>query len=108
MIEPVIDQINSDFYRIKVPLPEISLKYINSYVIKNDNRSLIIDTGLNRRECQEAMQAGLKKIGVTLEKTDFFITHLHTDHIGLVKRLRTHKNKIYLSNIEIFLKSFLR
>jgi len=44
----------------------------------------VIDTGLNRKECLEAMETGLREIKVDLGKTDFFITHLHADHFGLV------------------------
>ena len=87
-------------FRLKIPLPESPLKYLNSFVIKGPDRSLIIDTGLNRGECLEAMQDGLGRLGIDLKSTDIFITHLHADHFGLVTRLATDTTQIYFSRPE--------
>ena len=43
------------------------------------------------------MQTGLKELGVDLRKTDFFITHLHADHLGLVSNLATDTSTIYFN-----------
>jgi glyoxylase-like metal-dependent hydrolase (beta-lactamase superfamily II) len=69
-------------------------------VIKGDSKSLIIDTGLNRTECLEAMRTGLGTIGVDLEAADIFITHLHADHFGLVTKLATDTSQVYFSRPE--------
>ena len=81
------EEIFPGLYRIKIPLPESPLKYLNSYVIKSDDKNLIIDTGFNRKECLDAMNNGLKEINVDLADCDFFITHLHADHFGLIAKL---------------------
>jgi glyoxylase-like metal-dependent hydrolase (beta-lactamase superfamily II) len=94
------EEIYPDLYRLEIPLPESPLKYLNSYVLKSPDRNLIIDTGLNRRECLEAMQAGLAKLSVDLERTDIFITHLHADHFGLVNKLAKDSNRIFFSRPE--------
>ena len=73
-----------NLYRIEIPLPKNPLKALNSYLIKGDGRFLIIDTGMNREECQNAMFTALEELKVDLKKTDFFITHIHADHLGLV------------------------
>jgi len=86
-----------NLFRIKIPLPESPLKYLNSYIIKGPARSLIIDTGLNRKECLEAMQKGLDTLGIDLSKSDIFITHLHADHFGLVSELATDSTNILFS-----------
>ena len=85
----MIEEIASDFYRIEIPLPDTLLKSVNSYVIKDRQRNLIIDTGMYNDECFNAMQAALKKLDVDLTKTDFFITHAHGDHIGLVTQINS-------------------
>ena len=94
------EEILPGLFRLKIPLPESPLKYLNSYVIKGASKSLIIDTGLNRKECLEAMQKGLRTIGVDLEAADIFITHLHADHFGLVTRLAADSSQIFFSRPE--------
>jgi len=91
------EEILPGLHRIKIPLPESPLKYLNSYVIKADGRNLIIDTGFNRNECFEAMKNGLREIKADLADCDFFITHLHADHFGLIARLVTKTSRIYFS-----------
>ena len=94
------EEILPNLFRLKIPLPDSPLKYLNSYVIKGTDRNLIIDTGLNRRECLEAMQAGLSTIGIDLKASDIFITHLHADHFGLVTKLATDTSHVYFSRPE--------
>ena len=91
------EEVHPNLFRIQIPLPESPLKYLNSYVIKDHSRSLIIDTGLNRQECLDAMQTGLDKLEIDLAKSDIFITHLHADHFGLVSKLVTDSTNIYFS-----------
>jgi len=91
----MIEEILPDLYRIEVPLPGNPLKAINSYVIKDHDRSLIIDTGMNRDVCLNAMTDGLKALKVDTRKADFLITHFHADHSGLVASLATDTSKIY-------------
>ena len=93
----MIEEILGDLYKLEIPLPGNPLKSVNSYVIKTSDRNLIIDTGMNRRECMNAMELGLKKLGVNIKKTDFFITHLHADHLGLTPSIASVTSKIYFS-----------
>jgi len=94
------EEILPNLFRIKIPLPESPLKYLNSYVVRNSKKNLIIDTGLNRKECLEAMQNGLQKLGVELGQSDIFITHLHADHFGLVTKLASDSSDILFSRPE--------
>lgn len=98
MVEKIFDQ--PEIYLIHVPLPENPLKALNSYVIKTKERNLVIDTGFNRIECYEALKAGLLELDVNIENTDFFITHLHGDHSGLVNKIASDKSRIYMSSID--------
>jgi len=93
----MVEEVLPNLYKIEIPLPKSPLKSLNSYVIRDAERHLIIDTGWNQEECLEAMQAGLGKLGVDLRETDFFITHLHADHFGLLSSLVTETSKIYFN-----------
>ena len=93
----MIEEILPNLFKIEIPLPGSPLKSINSYVIEGTERDLIVDTGMNREECLKAMQAGLTELGIDLRKTDFFITHMHADHLGLVLNLVADGAKIYFN-----------
>jgi glyoxylase-like metal-dependent hydrolase (beta-lactamase superfamily II) len=95
----VVELVAPALYRIEVPLPGNPLKSINSYLIKG-NRNLIVDTGMQRPECQDALQAGLNELEVDLGRTDFFITHLHADHLGLVTAFASKSSRVYFNEPE--------
>lgn len=96
----MVKQIRASLYAIEVPLPNSPLKTLNAYVVKDDNRNLIIDTGFNRTVCYDAMRQGLAELDVDLNKTDFMLTHMHADHTGLVARLATESSKVFFSRID--------
>jgi glyoxylase-like metal-dependent hydrolase (beta-lactamase superfamily II) len=85
---------------VDIPIPDNPLKAVNSYFIKAKDRNLIIDTGMSRAVCLESMQAAIKTLDIDLERTDFFITHDHIDHIGLVGKLIAPMAKCYLNRTE--------
>jgi glyoxylase-like metal-dependent hydrolase (beta-lactamase superfamily II) len=92
------EEIFPNLFREEIPLPQNPLRAINSYVIRGDGRFLMIDTGMNRPECLQAMEAYIKEVGVDLNRTDFFITHLHADHLGLVSELAQPSSKVYFNH----------
>lgn len=96
----MIEEVLSNLYRMEIPLPGSPLKTLNSYLIKSPERSLIIDTGWNRDECHNEMLSSLGKLNVDLNQVDFFITHVHPDHIGLVARLFTTNSAVYFNGLE--------
>ena len=96
----MIEEIQPSFFRVEVPLPNSPLKFLNSYVIRSSDRNLIVDTGLNRKECLDAMNLGLKQLDIDLARTDFFITHLHADHFGLVSKLATSTIQVFFNRPE--------
>jgi glyoxylase-like metal-dependent hydrolase (beta-lactamase superfamily II) len=102
------EEILPNLYRIEIPLPQSPLKALNSYLIKAQGRFLIIDTGMNREECMREMSSSLQRLHVDLNKTDFFITHFHVDHIGLVANFATDTSKVYLNQKEAHLLNFGR
>ena len=93
----MIEEIRPNLFKIEVVLPASPLKSLNAYLIKGQDRHLLIDTGFNRQECLEDLTNGLTKIGVNLAETDFFLTHLHADHTGLVSVLADPTARVYCS-----------
>jgi Zn-dependent hydrolases, including glyoxylases len=95
------EQILLNLYKIEVPLPQNPLQAINSYVIKDQGQSLIIDTGQNREECMNILSSGLNELDVDLKRADFFITHFHSDHLGLISSLATDTSTIYFNQPDV-------
>ena len=98
--ELIIEQVADGIHRLEVPLPNNPLKSVNVYILKSDGRDLIVDTGMNRPECQTVVDAGLAELNVDLDKADLFITHLHADHVGLVSHLSRESSTVYFNQIE--------
>jgi glyoxylase-like metal-dependent hydrolase (beta-lactamase superfamily II) len=96
----MLEEVFPDIHRIEVPLPRNPLRSINAYVIRGGNRFLMVDTGMNRPECLDAIRASLEALSVDLSRTDIFITHSHSDHIGLVSALATEGSHVFLNPIE--------
>jgi glyoxylase-like metal-dependent hydrolase (beta-lactamase superfamily II) len=96
----MIETIQPGLFRLEIPLPGNPLKAVNSYIFKAPDRNLIIDTGMNRQECLDAMRAGLKELDIDLSVTDLFITHMHADHSGLISHLATETSKVFCSQID--------
>lgn len=92
-----VQEVLPSLYRIEVPLPGSPLKALNSYVVKGGDRTLVIDTGWNREECITTMRLGLEALGVSLQQVDFFVTHYHADHWGMIGELTSDTAKVYAS-----------
>jgi glyoxylase-like metal-dependent hydrolase (beta-lactamase superfamily II) len=96
----MIEEISEDLYRIELVLPRNYPKSVNAYVVRDAERSLVIDAGLQVDKCVEAMQAAMKKLGVNAAKADLFLTHCHGDHIGFAARLIKAGSAVYINRLE--------
>jgi glyoxylase-like metal-dependent hydrolase (beta-lactamase superfamily II) len=93
----MVETVFPDLFRIEVPLPGNPLKSVNSYVVRGLSRNLVVDTGMSRPECHDALKAGLEELGIDERRTDFFITHFHADHLGLVSAFAAESSLVFLN-----------
>jgi len=96
----MIEEIFPGIYRIEVPLPDNPLQSVNSYLLKGEEKDLLVDTGMNKEECRAALLFALQELGANMEKIDIFITHIHHDHFGLAMSLNLNGAKIYMNALE--------
>jgi glyoxylase-like metal-dependent hydrolase (beta-lactamase superfamily II) len=77
------------------------MEEVNAYLVGGGERSLIVDPGLKHEVSFAVMQQALREFSIDLRRTDFFITHAHLDHIGLVVRLKTDESQVYIGRREM-------
>jgi len=97
------EEVAENIFRIPVPLPGNPLKELNSYLIRDPERSLLIDTGFRLAACKEALLRGLEELGEDPGAVDIFLTHLHADHSGLSSEIIGDDRLIFINQ-----KDFLR
>jgi glyoxylase-like metal-dependent hydrolase (beta-lactamase superfamily II) len=95
-----ISEVVPGIFRVIVPLPIPDVGSMNSYVIMNGGRNLIIDPGMAHPLSCDVMEKAIKELGVDLGRTDFLITHHHLDHFGAVSRFLSGTSCVYISRPE--------
>jgi glyoxylase-like metal-dependent hydrolase (beta-lactamase superfamily II) len=90
-------------FQLDVPFVKHPLRGIHTYLFKGRGegaRNLLVDTALNRDECDASLREQLQEAGARLEETDIFLTHMHVDHCGLISRLKCAENTVYASETD--------
>lgn len=93
-------EIYKDIYMKELPLPNNPLKYLNFYLVKGKDKSMIIDTGFNREDTKEEITKAFEELDIKPENTILFLTHLHSDHTGLASYFEEIGLTIYISKID--------
>ena len=95
------EEVLPDIFKIAVTLPNNPLRELNAYLVRGTGRNLLIDNGFNTKESAADLYAALEALEVDLAATDFFLTHLHSDHNGLTHGLiRSPESKIMCSRVD--------
>lgn len=93
------EQLAEHLWRLEIPLVGNPMKRLNSYLITGE-RNLLIDTGFRQEPCRAAMVRQLDGLGIDLNRTDLFLTHLHGDHTGLSTELHRPGCRIFISETD--------
>lgn len=93
------EQLAGDLWRLEIPLEGSPLKTLNSYLIRGE-RSLLIDTGFRWDSCRAACEAQLEELKVDRDRLDIFVTHLHSDHVGLAPELIRPGCRVYIGETD--------
>ena len=90
-------ELYGNIYMIPVTLPGSPLKELNAFLVKGEDRSLLIDTGFSAEESKQSLFKGLNALSIDVNNLYVFLTHLHADHSGLVDVLKNENNSVYIS-----------
>jgi len=94
-------EVMPNLFRLEIPLPGNPLKIVNCYLVRSDDRSLLVDTGGNHQESEDTLLSGLAELGVDLDRLDILISHMHSDHIGCLPSVQTKDNTVYFNRPEV-------
>lgn len=79
----------SGIWSVPVPIPRNPLRYTLSYLIPGDEGLVVVDPGWDSDEGWAALESGLRVAGATVaDVLGVVVTHVHSDHHGLSKRLQ--------------------
>jgi len=94
----MITEIQTDFYRISLPMP-YRLRHVHTYALVQNGNVALFDTGMNMPGAYEKMEEDFKSIGLSTQSIkDIFITHSHTDHCSMAGLLQQRTSaKIHIS-----------
>lgn len=96
-----ISEIAPNIHKIEIPLPRTPLRAVNSYFVRDESgRNLLVDTGFNHEQCRRAWTEALRLLDIDMERTDLFVTHLHSDHAGLAQFLAKPGTRIFMSEAD--------
>ena len=91
-------------------MPLSPLKHLNSYLVKSEDRNLLIDTGLNNSMAFISVCNDLTSVGVGIEDlTDILVTHFHVDHVGMIHRFtKASENvRVFIHRVEVELSKII-
>jgi glyoxylase-like metal-dependent hydrolase (beta-lactamase superfamily II) len=98
--DEIISEVASGIFRILIQLPVPEVGSMNSYIIVDRDRNLIVDPGMAHPACYKILEKTIEDLGLGLERTDFSITHHHLDHFSSVPRFLGNNSHIYISKSE--------
>ncbi len=95
-----MQEVYKNIFMEALPLPNNPLKNLNLFIIKGESRSMIVDCGFNLEETKQRMLDVFEKYALDFDKTILYLTHLHSDHVGLATFLRERGVEVYISQVD--------
>ena len=84
-------QVADDVHQIKVPMKHNPLGYTYSYLLKESKT--LIDAGVPGWDAYKALEIQLNEQGIKVQDLErIIVTHMHNDHVGLIKYIREKGN----------------
>jgi len=85
---PPVTEIGDRIVQIRLPMTGNPMRYINGYLLEDDDGLTLIDCGWKADDVMAALEEGLALCGHTVRDVRrLLITHFHFDHYGLAGML---------------------
>ncbi|MFW9878931.1 MAG: MBL fold metallo-hydrolase [Candidatus Thorarchaeota archaeon] len=77
-----------DVHQIKIDVPW-AVRFVSLYTFKINDKNILFDSGLDMGNWSRLFFLALKEINLTVQDIDYcFISHNHSDHVGLAGTLK--------------------
>lgn len=87
---PEIAELGHGISVIPLPLPFRRPKSVNAYVVRGDDRTVMIDCGVDWEPGATRLAAGFEALNGDPSDVDtLIVSHLHVDHVGMAPKLTT-------------------
>lgn len=90
-----------NLYKVTLTNKAMRTSSRNLYIIKGEERSLMIDTSWNVPECLKEMENARKELSIDYKDLDIFVTHNHVDHSGYVSYFTDRGARAFMNPVEI-------
>ena len=88
-----------EIHVVRVPYAHLGLAHTNCYIIRDGADTLVIDPGVRSLSAKAALTRSAKSIGVDLTQARYLCTHLHFDHVGMLKDLSRPGSHILMGQV---------
>lgn len=90
-----LEEVSHNVYMLKIPVP-INVEAVNLYLFAGEVPTLL-DTGTNTPEVIEAVQEGMKRVGIKkLEQV--LVSHWHVDHAGAANTFAQEGARVFVGS----------
>ena len=89
-----------DIYLMRVPLRQSVFGEVNCYIIVDGGDYLIVDPGELLPENEPLFGQALADLGLDRSRLRIYLTHLHSDHSGMVDVLATPNTPVYAGRVD--------
>lgn len=88
-VRPTTEEVAEGVHRVPLPITHDGLEAVNCYVLLDGDGPVLIDPGWAVPEAREALEAGVRRVGVDLSGVRrSLVTHIHRDHYTMAVLLR--------------------
>lgn len=85
---PEAREVAANIWKITEPIP-FPLRTVNMYALIGQDGWALVDTGMGNPDAREALSAGLRKAGLSIDTLKVIVlSHHHPDHVGLSGELQ--------------------
>ncbi len=94
-------EIYDNIFHEVITYQEHHLSPRNLYLIRQPERSLMVDTSVRFERDWNVIQGMIEELGIDYKKLDVFITHNHPDHTGLILELQEKGARVLMNPTEV-------